>query len=133
MQARTPRRGFTLIELLVVIAIIAILAAILFPVFAGVRERAKAISCLSNQKQLGMGLMQYVQAYDGMWPQTSWEKSPSFNFQVHWSYNIQPYVKNTAVFVCPSDPNPVTPSSPLDLQAPKFSYINNYNVMPAHD
>jgi prepilin-type N-terminal cleavage/methylation domain-containing protein/prepilin-type processing-associated H-X9-DG protein len=126
-------RGFTLIELLVVIAIIAILAAILFPVFAQARESARKSSCLSNMKQLGTALMMYAQDYDGTLMQTSWEKSPSFNFQVHWSYILQPYVKNVAIFACPSDPNPVTPNSPLDLQAPRFSYINNYNVMPAHD
>jgi prepilin-type N-terminal cleavage/methylation domain-containing protein/prepilin-type processing-associated H-X9-DG protein len=63
-----PRRGFTLIELLVVIAIIAILAAILFPVFAQARAKARAISCLSNQKQIGTGMMMYTQDYDETYP-----------------------------------------------------------------
>src|SRR5690606_14073104 len=62
------KRGFTLIELLVVIAIIAILAAILFPVFARARENARRTSCLSNLKQIGLGVMQYVQDYDEMYP-----------------------------------------------------------------
>ncbi|HEV2472758.1 MAG TPA: prepilin-type N-terminal cleavage/methylation domain-containing protein, partial [Chthonomonadales bacterium] len=69
------RRGFTLIELLVVIAIIAILAAILFPVFAQAREKARAISCLSNEKELGLSVLMYVQDYDENFPsglQNAW-------------------------------------------------------------
>ncbi|HAZ64135.1 MAG TPA: hypothetical protein DCZ72_11075, partial [Armatimonadetes bacterium] len=65
---RGSRRGFTLIELLVVIAIIAILAAILFPVFAKAREKARAASCQSNLKQLGLSVMQYTQDWDEMYP-----------------------------------------------------------------
>src|ERR1044071_6983028 len=69
LRARAKRRGFTLIELLVVIAIIAILAAILFPVFAQAREEARAISCLSNSKQIGLALYMYIQDYDEKYPQ----------------------------------------------------------------
>ena len=138
------RRGFTLIELLVVIAIIAILAAILFPVFAQAREKARQTSCLSNTKQLGLALNMYAQDYDGTLSQTSWELG-SFKAKVHWSYLVQPYVKNLQIFLCPSDTHPVVPLNRLcgpgdtigvtlcDAQAPKFSYINNYNAMPAHD
>ncbi|MBC8135919.1 MAG: DUF1559 domain-containing protein [Fibrella sp.] len=92
-----PARAFTLIELLVVIAIIAILAAILFPVFAQAREKARQTSCLSNEKQLGLGVLQYVQDYDEMFPAASnvWVDS--------WSITTQPYVKTYAVFRCPSD------------------------------
>jgi prepilin-type N-terminal cleavage/methylation domain-containing protein/prepilin-type processing-associated H-X9-DG protein len=93
-------RGFTLIELLVVIAIIAILAAILFPVFAQAREKARQISCLSNLKQLGLADMQYTQDYD--------EAGPNGNYFYGapggWASEIYPYVKSAAVYRCPDDP-----------------------------
>lgn len=91
------RRGFTLIELLVVIAIIAILAAILFPVFAKAREKARQASCLSNTKQIGLAVMQYAQDYDEMLPAT-YTQNPNTN----WAQNIAPYCKNTQMFNCPS-------------------------------
>jgi len=91
--------AFTLIELLVVIAIIAILAAILFPVFAQAREKARAISCLSNEKQIGLGVLQYQEDYD--------EKNPGglngYGSGSGWAGQIYPYVKATRVFLCPSD------------------------------
>ena len=90
------RRGFTLIELLVVIAIIAILAAILFPVFAKAREKARQASCLSNEKQLGLAMMQYTQDND--------ELTPSSNFWGYgWAERINPYSKSAGVFRCPDD------------------------------
>jgi prepilin-type N-terminal cleavage/methylation domain-containing protein/prepilin-type processing-associated H-X9-DG protein len=91
------RRGFTLIELLVVIAIIAILAAILFPVFAKAREKARQSSCLSNLKQIALATLQYVQDYDETFP-----------FYLHSGFNmnvqtrLQPYMKNTQIWICPS-------------------------------
>ena len=97
------RRGFTLIELLVVIAIIAILAAILFPVFARAREKARQSSCLSNVKQLMVGVMMYAQDYDEMLPGYHFADAPSANDQ--WYEVIEPYIKNTQVFICPSDQN----------------------------
>jgi len=101
---RPARSGFTLIELLVVIAIIAILAAILFPVFAQAREKARAISCLSNEKQIGTALLMYVQDYDEMYPLAQRRPSaselaavptadPAID-PVPWSWVTQPYIKN---------------------------------------
>ncbi|HAZ64318.1 MAG TPA: hypothetical protein DCZ72_12015 [Armatimonadetes bacterium] len=86
------KRGFTLIELLVVIAIIAILAAILFPVFAKAREKARQTSCLSNMKQQGLAFMQYMQDYDGMVVYNWWE----------WHVDLEPYIKSGQIFACPS-------------------------------
>ena len=99
MQTRTVRRnaGFTLIELLVVIAIIAILAAILFPVFAQAREKARATSCLSNLRNVGLGLFMYTQDYDEKFP-TSWAKG----FPGDPMFFVQPYLKNLGVLHCPS-------------------------------
>ncbi len=98
------RRGFTLIELLVVIAIIAILAAILFPVFAKAREKARQSTCASNLKQMSLGVLQYAQDYDEMYPMTRFE-GPTI---VYWYSTattkglIDPYIKNSQVFVDPS-------------------------------
>jgi prepilin-type N-terminal cleavage/methylation domain-containing protein len=91
------RKGFTLIELLVVIAIIAILAAILFPVFAQAREKARAIVCLSNTKQIGLAQLMYVQDYDEQFP-TSWCKG----FPGDANFWVQPYMKNLDILICPS-------------------------------
>jgi prepilin-type N-terminal cleavage/methylation domain-containing protein/prepilin-type processing-associated H-X9-DG protein len=110
------RLGFTLIELLVVIAIIAILAAILFPVFAQAREAARKTSCLSNTKQLGLGAMMYLQDYDEMYVCNSWDtpplgvgghdspEGPNYLSGTQWPWRIMPYLKNKQIFVCPSDP-----------------------------
>lgn len=101
------RKGFTLIELLVVIAIIAILAAILFPVFARAREKARQTSCLSNMKQIGLGIMMYANDYD--------ETLPPFlmPYGGNWAARglgyfdlIQPYVQNVQVYQCPSHRHP---------------------------
>lgn len=97
------RQGFTLIELLVVIAIIAILAAILFPVFARARENARRSSCSSNMKQLGLGIMQYTQDYDEKFPAGLY--SPSGWKGIGWAGMINPYVKSAQIFSCPNDLN----------------------------
>src|SRR5918911_756201 len=97
---RTQRRGFTLIELLVVIAIIAILAAILFPVFAQAREKARQAACLSNAKQIGLGCRMYAQDYDEVnVPERVLLPGGAY---ISFRANLQPYVKNKNVFVCPS-------------------------------
>ena len=91
-----PRSGFTLIELLVVIAIIAILAAILFPVFARARENARRTACLSNMKQIGLGIMQYTQDYDEMY------MASEGNTNNYALSRIGPYTKSDQILVCPS-------------------------------
>jgi prepilin-type N-terminal cleavage/methylation domain-containing protein/prepilin-type processing-associated H-X9-DG protein len=93
------RRGFTLIELLVVIAIIAILAAILFPVFAKAREKARQTSCLNNVKQLALSIIQYCQDYDERYPFSSGGYE---NTSIKWWDRIYPYVKNNQIYSCPS-------------------------------
>lgn len=98
------RRGFTLIELLVVIAIIAILAAILFPVFARAREAARATSCKSNLKQLGTAVQMYTQDYDETYPSSWYGTAYGPGTGYTWRIATLPYIKNVAVFACPSAP-----------------------------
>jgi prepilin-type N-terminal cleavage/methylation domain-containing protein/prepilin-type processing-associated H-X9-DG protein len=111
--------AFTLIELLVVIAIIAILAAILFPVFAQAREKARSISCLSNTKQMGLALKMYIQDYDEVYFPYRWRDdnvndgatnfpgcvSECYPHHHFWNQIIEPYTKNYQFFVCPSAKN----------------------------
>jgi prepilin-type N-terminal cleavage/methylation domain-containing protein/prepilin-type processing-associated H-X9-DG protein len=109
----TKQRGFTLIELLVVFAIIAIMAAILFPVFAQARERARAASCLSNMKQVGTAMMMYTQDHDERLPETGLAGvfrnagntglGQEFKGILPFHLAVQPYAKNYNVFTCPSD------------------------------
>jgi prepilin-type N-terminal cleavage/methylation domain-containing protein/prepilin-type processing-associated H-X9-DG protein len=119
MKRQHPRKAFTLIELLVVIAIIAILAAILFPVFARARENARRSSCQSNLKQIALGVFQYKQDYD--------EKLPTVTFSFDtstgsvygrdpygWADVIQPYLKSTQIYQCPSE-----------TTAPSSNYLGN--------
>jgi prepilin-type N-terminal cleavage/methylation domain-containing protein/prepilin-type processing-associated H-X9-DG protein len=113
-RSRTRDSAFTLIELLVVIAIIAILAAILFPVFAQARERARMVSCLSNMKQLGLSLRMYCQDYDET------HVMPRFrDYDYVWKNAVIPYIKNKQIFACPSNPRSVlTPGSRTDPNSP---------------
>lgn len=106
MQTKT-RHAFTLIELLVVIAIIAILAAILFPVFAKAREQARKTACLSNEKQIGTALVMYAQDYDESYPVRygDYETLPGSvdKLQMSWKSMLYPYIKSYDVFKCPSN------------------------------
>jgi prepilin-type N-terminal cleavage/methylation domain-containing protein/prepilin-type processing-associated H-X9-DG protein len=99
------RRGFTLIELLVVIAIIAILASILFPVFARARENARRSSCQSNLKQIGLGALQYVQDYDENYAPNRHNvpNTVSVTGTIGYATMLQPYLKSRQIFKCPSD------------------------------
>jgi len=98
------KKGFTLIELLVVIAIIAILAAILFPVFAKAREKARQASCVSNVKQIMNAAMMYTQDYDEVmtWSPNRWQLGTYADPWITWVVQLQPYTKNWDVFACPS-------------------------------
>lgn len=107
------KRGFTLIELLVVIAIIAILAAILFPVFARARENARRASCQSNLKQIALGIKQYIQDYDDVYPLVTDYFTTASDYG-GWARKIQPYLKSQQIFQCPSQPN--RDPAPTDTQ-----------------
>jgi prepilin-type N-terminal cleavage/methylation domain-containing protein/prepilin-type processing-associated H-X9-DG protein len=146
-RSHRQQQGFTLIELLVVIAIIAILAAILFPVFARARENARRASCMSNLKQIGLGMMMYVQDYDehyapsviGTFRDTSsyitgaactglpcakYYVSDGINtgHYMSWIDIMYPYTKSTQIFVCPSQPASAAPSYGYN------AYINRWTL-----
>jgi prepilin-type N-terminal cleavage/methylation domain-containing protein/prepilin-type processing-associated H-X9-DG protein len=121
----TRRRAFTLIELLVVIAIIAILAAILFPVFAQARDKARQATCLSNMKQMGLGHDMYTQDYDEtLVPAIQWQEDNSAS--KYWYELIQPYLKNKGVQFCPSDQDRNFPANAKRV----ISYGRSYPHMP---
>lgn len=128
------RRAFTLIELLVVIAIIGILVAILFPAFARAREKARQTACASNMKQIGLAILQYVEDYDETYPMTCYGYTlgvgnmPIPGALYQWTQAVQPYIKSTAVFSCPSNPMngsfpgfPVPPPTPISYGANGYS------------
>lgn len=114
--------AFTLVELLVVVAIIAILAAILFPVFGRARENARKSSCLSNLKQIGLAFLQYTQDYDEAYPLSSY---PSDN--ISWTAGAAPYMKSTQIFRCSSDTSATwnAPASPPAQNYYTTSYLMN--------
>lgn len=148
------RRGFTLIELLVVIAIIAILAAILFPVFAQAREKARQTTCTSNLKQVGMGVLMYAQDHDECYPLGAYNTDATIAV-VMWYDLVEPYTKAgaagvklpttaagrkyAAFWACPSIENHTVPKQAGDpdpssfapeLFSPSYSYLCNGNLMP---
>jgi prepilin-type N-terminal cleavage/methylation domain-containing protein/prepilin-type processing-associated H-X9-DG protein len=143
MSEKNRLRAFTLIELLVVIAIIAILASILFPVFARARENARRASCMSNLKQLGLGVMMYVQDNDEGYPiseQVDGTSGDSLGIPVSqipnrddfggstnmwWQQAIYPYTKSTRIAFCPSGPSDSVP-------AYGYNYGVNLLIMPTH-
>jgi prepilin-type N-terminal cleavage/methylation domain-containing protein/prepilin-type processing-associated H-X9-DG protein len=125
MNKSFSRSAFTLIELLVVIAIIAMLAAILFPVFGRARENARRSSCQSNLKQIGLGMMQYVQDYDGTFPQNYNESTSSYG----WAEAIQPYLKSTQIYQCPSDETPPPSNTNATPDGQEIGFTDyGYNV-----
>ena len=124
-------KGFTLIELLVVIAIIAILAAILFPVFAQARESARTTSCLSNMRQIMTGMIMYTQDYDELFPGSRIERLPgnqdgdATNGKIIGYKSVTyPYLKNKQIWTCPSNPNNRTATEEVD-KVYRTSYASN--------
>jgi prepilin-type N-terminal cleavage/methylation domain-containing protein/prepilin-type processing-associated H-X9-DG protein len=136
MLSMTTRQGFTLIELLVVIAIIAILAAILFPVFAKAREKARQTSCLANVKQFNLAILSYAQDYDETLPMST---TLTGSGAMSLPDLIMPYVKNQQVMFCPSDKGGAVeianvfalasiPMAPGTMT--RMGYTVNYNLLP---
>jgi prepilin-type N-terminal cleavage/methylation domain-containing protein/prepilin-type processing-associated H-X9-DG protein len=117
MYHRTHRSGFTLIELLVVIAIIAILAAILFPVFAQARDKARQTACLSNTKQIALGVQMYTQDYDELLPVVG----DNAQCRGRWQWQIFPYIKNEQVFTCPNVPSNIWRATTVNFTGPANS------------
>lgn len=114
------RNAFTLIELLVVISIIALLAAILFPVFQRVRENARRASCTSNLKQIGLAFHMYTQDYDGHYP--AWLNDPNMG----WATVLQPYLKSDQIFQCPSEPTRQNAANPEGGAYTDYAYSANF-------
>jgi len=147
VRSRPAPRAFTLIELLVVIAIIAILAAILFPVFAQAREAARKTQCVSNLRQLGVGVLAYAQDYDEMYPPSNYPNASGNN--TTWQFMVDPYVKanfpqnvansvnsKLSIYVCPNFdvPSPSAPAGAIQPNnRPSSSYAANDYVMGSMD
>jgi prepilin-type N-terminal cleavage/methylation domain-containing protein/prepilin-type processing-associated H-X9-DG protein len=131
------RTGFTLVELLVVIAVIAILAAILYPVFAIAREKARQTSCASNLKQIGTAVQMYVQDYDGHYPDNPFPRGVANPIETlgYTPYYVKlfPYLRNQHVFVCPSRGNGKWGDAKLEgLDQTEERYNCNIDTYPQH-
>jgi prepilin-type N-terminal cleavage/methylation domain-containing protein/prepilin-type processing-associated H-X9-DG protein len=135
LRSRFERRSgaaFTLIELLVVIAIIAILAAILFPVFAQAREKARQTSCLSNSKQYALASLMYIQDYDEAFPMSAYlnttcnTANPMSVATFYWAVN--PYVKNAGITQCPSEPQAMSVQALVGAPCPDTPPFTSYTV-----
>ncbi len=129
---KLEKRGFTLIELLVVIAIIAILAAILFPVFSKAREKARQTACVSNVRQLVMAMLEYAEDWEEFLPYAGHEQSvknwrKKGSPEINWGEEIYPYIKNDGIFKCPSGRRVGSdvPDEPDDIPT---SYVYNEEV-----
>ena len=127
------KKGFTLIELLVVIAIIAILAAILFPVFAQAREKARQTSCLSNLRQIGTATLMYAQDYDETVTKTEWGGDVDEAHEYFWGDMLQPYQKNWQILQCPSASQKIVFRTGETTYSEQWSYNYGINDIIAAD
>ena len=121
------REAFTLIELLVVITILAILAALLFPVFAAARGKARSTKCTSNQRQLGLGCQMYLSDYDECFPKR--ENVSDWQTRGGWPVELYAYARNAQVYRCPSDQTPYAPASLRGAAVESVSYLPNHQVV----
>jgi prepilin-type N-terminal cleavage/methylation domain-containing protein len=135
VSAPGKSRGFTLIELLVVIAIIAILAAILFPVFAQARDKARSARCLSNNKQIGVAVQMYLQDYDNTYPAQKADGVYVFaakgkDMGLNWYDELMPYIKSGWIWICPSNRLNIWDKVPR-VEPPSNGYHMNGNIITA--
>ena len=125
--------GFTLIELLVVIAIIAILAAILFPVFAAAREKARQTACLSNLRQVGLANQMYAQDYDETYTNTEWGGNIDDAHEYYWGDMLYPYIKNWQMLQCPSANQKIAFKTGVTTYSVQWTYSYGINDILAAD